>query len=457
MRRTTVDADLLRKCGSPSEDWSDIDAELLVTAWGRLAPWVLADSVLEAAARSAESHGNSMHAATLRQSPRIRGHECAFAILLVNRDKNRYPLIRESFALPFYWESSEQPFPSSADVPMPLQKLAADVVKTMRREQQLAPHWRLRLAVDSFSDSYSLRNWNDLAFESAWAILAMALWTTQSKGKMPRNLVATAAWDNGLKSVEGVPEKIREAKRIGAEFVYVTEENRAQLTPELLPESIHVLPLTNVLPQPIAAIRDALAHSLTEPPIPSTDSPTEWDMFFHEAHAHRNRLNQLNDRKTSDRYYTETVLPVAAEKCRATHHLDELTKPISLIVILSKGSGLLELIVRVLRPVRCLVLVTDDTTKDWPNVLLRLQRELPECQFETENWKPSLERLQAFRDQQPTHLLVGDLTSGTKRMTLEMSEWNQRLGFRGIYIETDFVDKQAKAGTERLHWFPALG
>jgi hypothetical protein len=411
-----IDRRLLeQRCDKAPETLSASAAAGLVEAFGWLAPWMLAPTLVGHAA----THRPAYRRYTGR--PSLPSEPGGCWVLFVRPPS--LPALRPAFALPLQWKEGVEHDPH---LPAPLRHLA-DQVRTQLFSKE-GDRWRLGLLQPAGEDFLDLSGLDSSAMgvSSGWAALVGGLLLARD-GWVPNPQVwASAAWHDeyGIGPVEGLGAKLDLAAEWEARQVFVPAQNQPEVSEwrsggrKL---SVELLAPVNRSSQPARLLEPYLDRLRTEPlPTESFERRRKWYVG-----AGRGRANEF--------YWTHLLEDVVA-RCRArVRESRPECRPTHLVTVVGYQAPIVALAPRALEASHCLLLYEDPPDEAIKKCLGKVVEFLGQHGVEPEpvgvplgRRAEELERIRVelgrFGAGVAAERLAFDLTPGYKFLSLELEE-----------------------------------
>jgi len=363
---------LRRECRRPLGELQPFDASQLCLDFGGLARWCLRPEVL-ALARADDSVPDVIRGTWQAPTSVPAAHGACWVVFGTDLP-DEVPLMRPAFVLPLRWVlgAAEGASPSAdagnaeqeagegsrhddhETLPHGLTTVRDRVLEGLGGSPQaVGKRWTLEVAGELGTPD--LRRF-DLACESGWAALAAGLLVAAEGGVPDGCVFATGCWSPGA-GIRPVGEdhlaaKLAVASELGATHFFVpdSQASRARaLVAERCGGGLEIAALYESTPEPRRALRDYVRYFDLPP-----------DRGASRDSRRRYYLRQ-GDETWAREYYRQNLLPEIIEHCRSQLHAAGWTdRPTHLVTIASDNSELVPLGIEVLRPVRCLVVYTED-------------------------------------------------------------------------------------------------
>jgi len=274
-----------------------------------------------------------------------------------------------AFALPVRWVKGRH---HDSRLPDGLKEVA-DLV---RSEMKVSAEWGLQAAW-SGTASLSTFRWET---GSAFASLAVALYTAKNQIRPSGSVMVSAAWDKDAGvpvDVKWVSEKANAARRAGADTLFVSGTHT-----EWCVDGLHLrrLPLE---PKKFSEFIAAMLEAIDAEPSPEAS--------FDERCRYHNRLVERDNRTKADDYYAHRIAADAAIRARSNRSQQGLDLPSGDAAIVATG--------------RYGLSVFEDVASDAADLLV-LHLDDPKSVALFAKAIPILDELRGARDKPPCHTLV---------------------------------------------------
>ncbi|GAB4139763.1 MAG: hypothetical protein Kow0040_28070 [Thermogutta sp.] len=213
------------------EEISPVRAFRLAVRLGKLAPWLLRREVLRKAIQEGRDCGLSQDQLNSWESPSLpEGCGACWVATVLKMEHNA--ALRSAAVLPLRWKKGNSN--PRVDLPPGLEPVARSVLSTLRAWADgdsgedkilLDDDWRLQPAEDGLFDGPGAKFLQG-DYSSAWVPLAAGLMLAAHHGKPDRKVWATGAWDRdaGIRSVEGIAQKLELAREFQATHFFLPEK-----------------------------------------------------------------------------------------------------------------------------------------------------------------------------------------------------------------------------------------
>jgi hypothetical protein len=416
----------------------------LAALLGPLAPWWLADDVLQVLARELPEHFDP----PASRRPELPSEAGSCSAILANSDPGCRPRLRRAFLLPLRWGRGEG---DDLALPPDLLRVADDV----RRHTNLSG-WGLRLSSALGPDGMDLRE-VDFTFDSAWVALAGGLITDAEGGSTRPWVWATGTWaeGGGIGDVDHLEAKLALARDWPVEEVYLPERQAAAA-----PAGRYTVGALRQGPRDWRqAMGEYLASLDVVPPVPEPGDEPAFQACV------RYYLRRPDHAEGINRFYRTHLLRRVADHCR--RQVRSACQPTHLVTVVSTSPELAALSAATFgAPNRLLLHTSDDKQKEAAHTIKKFLDEDLKLAGTTEpaSFSKGPDMAQQMIDLGNQFLLgvpagkvVIDLKPGNKKMTYALSrlarrgDWlfdfeGERRGYRRTVPLTETVDLWQAAG-----------
>ncbi|MDO4575250.1 MAG: hypothetical protein Q4D98_08555 [Planctomycetia bacterium] len=347
--------------------------------------------------------------------PRIPNDIGCCWILLVQKNWEKESVLRPAMILPLEWKSNEKEHDKR--LPDGLLALAQSI-----SEQLNASHWTLHSAegmkIPDLS-SMDIGQWS-----SAWVPLFSGLQLALLDLQPRPDVFATGAWDDNLKPIAGLREKIEVAREWSGKHFFFPQADDAETsqTEQLFRKEmrLHKMRITTKLH---LAVRDHLTCLAAAPKKRVYPDAAAWERFDHYYRL----LPTIQERRAF--YQSHYMRPVMKKLLRENPQIKKWQNR-TFVCWLSERIDLTELAVRLFHPSRMILFATEGMLeKEREDLLKNLQKEglclIPEIFTSPKNLPiPDLRRLvlgtlqKTIRQEEP---LLFDLTLRSVPISLVFS------------------------------------
>lgn len=379
------------------------------------ATWFLSPETLDLAARAAGVHRIFREAWRRRPSLAMGPGVCSILFVLSERERERFPWARRTFALPLQWAARSAHDPC---LPVSLHKLADRVRLVVQAEHDTVAPYRLQLA-----ECVAGLRFHDFALkpESGWAPLAGSLLALSGKAAVNARVWATGAWQEGIVNVDDLADKVALAEDWDAAQLFVPQ--RQVESAEKLRRDVRLLirPLQQGQIKVGLALRDFL-RALEVPP-PRSAPRADRRQYFMEK----------TDNEDKERYYYENLFPDILDSCRELAARLPRPAPVrAFVTIISDGFELIPIALESLQPERTLMLFTKNYRDRFEKARDLVRRHTgfdpddpcrvqPAVFDDTSDLLAGMKKAVAgFLGDVPAAECVLDLTGGSKEMTIQL-------------------------------------
>jgi hypothetical protein len=418
--------------------------------------WILKPEVVRCARADAEGLGpGSVPPADWTEPPPGRSvGDCR--VLVVNRDRERLPLLRPCFALPLRWCED---LPHSPLLPRGLTILADRVIAALDAEPRVKGRpWGLRPGPYCGLDRCDLGALG-MDGSSAWAPLAAGLILAADRIAPDPGVWATGEWDpaRGMVDVGGLESKLDLASEFQARTIFVPagQKGPAERWRERTGGACEIRGFPDGA---TGGLRSAIGEFLAR----SGARPGDGESFEIRV---RYYLRQT-DPEWRRRYYIEDLLPELAGYYRSC--LPAHCRPTHLVTVASDSPELVVLLAAALPARRCLILFTDDRRGRMEEAAAGVRSRVPRCEVlagevTRDDGMPVVMkgRVDGFIESVAPGEILFDLTPGAKDMSLELAMSIAPAGSYLFYLRHEFAaDRRAVPAkreplVQRVHRTPA--
>lgn len=348
--------------------------------------------------------------------------------------KGQYPLLNPAVVLPLQWKKG---IADSNRLPKALRQLAEKIRDQITTSKEipnypLAKEYGLDWANAAFPDLA-----DDLftTFDSGWGSLMVGLITTLQGLKPKVTVWGSLAWqeDQGVSPVEGLRAKMQVAAKWGAQKFAVALSQYQEAKKSAEEYDLELIRCASAIPLRIFPAIQAYLSDYSQCPEPARlgdeESFQRCRNYFFNLPAFSPQLESFRNS-----HLKEEIIHRCQQKLYGDYPQQKWTHLISLV---SHSLSLQELIVRVLRPARCLFFYSPDsvTNKIRDNVqqlkLICPQAEFVEFEKDTQAMRSTFrEHIRNFVSGVDPSQVVIEIKSGTAAMKY----WLGRMAQRGNWI-----------------------
>lgn len=337
-------------------------------------------------------------------------------------------LLHKGFRLPFVWRKHSDEAPrfqitTLMEQEQRIKKIVRDETDISLEELEpyrLYPHATVKQFWQNVGHEL------ELSFESGDVALAASLYLATHGARIRGNVWMTGHWDNGVRSVGGIKEKIEvierhiEAHQSAQEHtLYVPAGNHEDALKYVKHQKLKVMPLAV----------DAKLLKVLEPVLRMLDiEPDERaDLATKLAYANRPYVNYIHYfEKSLARPFGEALQKTWLEKL-------EMEKCETLVTTLTKSSGLLLFLIHALAAREVLFVMTEQTRGNYENVCARLEEVEVRCDvIEPGEGRALIEKIEERLEGKRN--VVFDITAGRALDSIPLYECARRTHHPAIYV-----------------------